>query len=298
MESGQLIVLLSCNSLTLLPEENEMCRWLAYSGSPIALETVLLEPEHSLIDQSLHSRLGVETTNGDGFGVGWYGERAEPAIYRSMNPAWNDQNLRELAAHIKSPLFLAHIRASTGTAIQQTNCHPFRHERWLWMHNGSIRNFAVVKRDLVLAVDPSLFSSIAGSTDSELMFYLALSLGLKDEPVDAVERMAGLIEATAERHGIANALQMSLATTNGERLWVFRYSTEGQSRSLYYSTHFRTLRELYPDNARIASVSKETRLVVSEPLVDLPGAWSEVPESHCGIVQDGQDELLPFQPRR
>jgi len=274
-----------------------MCRWLAYSGSPIALETVLLEPEHSLIDQSLHSRMGVETTNGDGFGVGWYDGGPEPCIYRSMNPAWNDQNLRELAAHIKSPLFFAHIRASTGTAVQQTNCHPFRHEKWLWMHNGSIRSFATVKRDLMLAVDPSLFSSIAGSTDSELMFYLALSLGLNDDPVAAVERMAGLIEETAERHGIANPLQMSLATTNGERLWVFRYSTEGQSRSLYCSTHFRTLRELYPDNARIASVSEETRLVVSEPLVDLPGAWNEVPESHCGIVQAGQDELLPFQPK-
>ena len=166
------------------------------------------------------------------------------------------------------------------------------------MHNGSIRNFAVVKRDLVLAVDPSLFSSVAGSTDSELMFYLALSLGLDDDPISAVQRMAGLIEETAERYGISNPLQMTLATSDGERLWVFRYSTEGQSRSLYCSTHFRTLRELYPDNPRIASVSEETRLVVSEPLVDLPDAWNEIPESHCGIVQAGQDELLPFEPRR
>ena len=275
-----------------------MCRWLAYSGSPIALETVLLEPEHSLIDQSLHSRMGVETTNGDGFGVGWYDDRPEPRIYRSMNPAWNDQNLRELAAQIKSGLFLAHIRASTGTAVQQTNCHPFRHDQWLWMHNGSIRNFAVVKRDLVLAVDPSLFSSIAGSTDSELMFYLALSLGLNDDPISAVERMTGLIEETAERHGIANPLQMTLASTDGQRLWVFRYSTDHQSRSLYYSTDVRSLRELYPDNERIARVSDETRLVVSEPLSELPGVWNEVPESYCGIVQAGEDEVRPFEPRR
>jgi len=141
-----------------------MCRWLAYSGSPIALEAVLLEPEHSLIDQSLHSRMGAETTNGDGFGVGWYGDDQQPGIYRSMSPAWNDQNLRELAAHVSSRLFFAHIRASSGTPVQQTNCHPFRHDQWLWMHNGLIRNFAAVKRDLMLAVDPSLFSSIAGSS--------------------------------------------------------------------------------------------------------------------------------------
>lgn len=274
-----------------------MCRWLAYSGSPIALETVLVEPEHSLIDQSLHAQMGVTTTNGDGFGIGWYGDGREPGTYRSTGPAWNDQNLRELSAHVTSGLFLAHIRASTGTAIQRTNCHPFRHREWLWMHNGSIRNFGKVKRDLMLAVDPLLFPSIEGSTDSELMFYLALSFGLNDDPVVAVERMAGLVEDTAERHGVANPLQMTLATTNGKSLWVFRYSTEQQSRSLFYSTDFRTLRELYPDNERIASVSDETRLVVSEPLVDLPGAWNEVPESSCGVVNPGGDELRPFRPR-
>ena len=274
-----------------------MCRWLAYSGSPIALETVLRESEHSLIDQSLSAHMGATTTNGDGFGVGWYGGDPEPGVYRSITPAWNDQNLLELAAHVKSGLFLAHVRASTGTAIQQTNCHPFRHREWLWMHNGSIRNFSTVKRELMLAVDASLYPLIEGSTDSELMFYLALSLGLKDDPVAAVERTAGLVEEVAERHGIANPLQMTVATTNGESLWVFRYSTEHQSASLFYSTDFRPLRELYPDNERIASVSDETRLVVSEPLVDLPSAWNEVPESSCVIVQPGADDLRPCRPR-
>ena len=275
-----------------------MCRWLAYSGSPLALQTVLLEPEHSLIDQSLHSQMGVETTNGDGFGIGWYGEGRAPGVYHSISPAWNDRNLRELAKHVRSHLFLAHIRASTGTAIQQTNCHPFRHGQWLWMHNGLIRGFGAVKRELVLAIDPGLYPSIEGSTDTELMFYLALSLGLDDDPVSAVERMVGLIEATAERHGIENALQMTLATTNGESLWVFRYSTERDSRSLFYSTNVCTLRELYPDNPRLAGLSEEARLVVSEPLSSLPDAWQEVPESSCGIVQAGRDELRPFRPRR
>ena len=104
-----------------------MCRWLAYSGSPIRLEELLVKRDRSLIDQSLHSRLGATTTNGDGFGVGWYDDTGTPRLYRSVHPAWNDRNLRELAAGISSPLFLAHIRASTGTAIQETNAHPFRH---------------------------------------------------------------------------------------------------------------------------------------------------------------------------
>ena len=215
-----------------------------------------------------------------------------------MTPAWNDQNLRELAAHVRSGLFLAHIRASTGTAVQQTNCHPFRHDRWLWMHNGLIQGFSTIKRELAMAVDAELFASIEGSTDSELMFYLALSLGLADDPVAAVERMAGLVEKTAERHGIKDSLQMSLATTNGEQLWVFRYSTEQRSRSLFHSTHLRELRALYPDDPRLAGVSEETRVIVSEPLSDLPGVWNEIPESSCGVVQAGQDELRPFRPRR
>ena len=63
-----------------------MCRWLAYSGSPIPLEDVLYKPDHSLIDQSMHSRMGVETTNADGFGVGWYSGQATPARYRSVGP--------------------------------------------------------------------------------------------------------------------------------------------------------------------------------------------------------------------
>ena len=104
-----------------------MCRWLAYSGSPVLIEELLYKPKHSLIDQSLHSQLGAETTNGDGFGIGWYGVGDTPGVFHSIEPAWNDRNLRDLAAHIESPLVFAHIRASSGSPVQQTNCHPFRH---------------------------------------------------------------------------------------------------------------------------------------------------------------------------
>ena len=275
-----------------------MCRWLAYSGSSILLDELLYKTDHSLIDQSLHARLGVETTNGDGFGVGWYGARTErPAVFRSVEPAWNDRNLREVASHVESPLFLAHIRASTGTAVQQTNCHPFRYGRWLWVHNGLVHEFPRVKRELALAVDESLFTSIEGSTDSELMFYLALTLGLEDNPPAAVERMVGLVEEVGRRHGIEHPIQMTIATTDGKSVWGFRYSSEGKSRSLYYSTDVRTLREMYPDRPRLQEVSDETRIIVSEPIVDLAGAWNEVPESSYGVVREGQDELHEFRPR-
>lgn len=274
-----------------------MCRWLAYSGTPVLLDDLLYRPAHSIIDQSLHSKLGVETTNGDGFGIGWYATDLEtPAIVRDIGPAWNNRNLREIAYHVRSPLFFAHVRASTGTDIQQSNCHPFRHGRWMWMHNGAITDFHLLRRDLSMAVDPELFPDIQGSTDSEIMFFLALTFGLDQDTPRAVARMAGLVERIGHDHGVEFPLQMTVAVSDGVRLWAFRYSSEGHSRSLFFSTRVDALRALHPELTFLQHVSDETRLVVSEPLGDLPGAWNEVPESACGIVQPGNDELLSFAP--
>jgi predicted glutamine amidotransferase len=274
-----------------------MCRWLAYSGSPVLIEDLIFKPKHSLIDQSLHSQLSTVTTNGDGFGIGWYRVGDTPGVFRSIEPAWNDLNLRDLSAHIRSPLVFAHVRASTGLPVQQTNCHPFRHGRWLWMHNGDIRDFRRVKRELVLAVDPSLYPEIEGSTDSETFFFLALTLGLEDEPPAAVERAVGLIEDVGRRYGIEHPIQMTVATTDGNRVWAFRYSSEGRSSSLFYSTDVDTLRHQYPDNPVLHELSDETRMVVSEPLFELAGAWNDVPESSYGVIEEGQDELRRFTPR-
>jgi predicted glutamine amidotransferase len=275
-----------------------MCRWLAYSGSPVLIERLLYEPKHSLIDQSLHSKLGAETTNGDGFGIGWYGVGETPGVFHSIEPAWNDRNLRELAAHIESPLVFAHIRAATATPVQLTNCHPFRHGRWLWMHNGVIYGLPEVKRDLVLAIDPDLYPHIEGSTDSEIFFYLALTLGLEDDPPRAVQDAVGFIEATGRQHGVEHPIQMTVATTDGESIWAFRYASEGRARSLFFSTELQTLKMLYPEDTRFKDLDDESRLVVSEPLGNLVGAWNEVPESSWGVIQPGRDELHSFEPTR
>jgi predicted glutamine amidotransferase len=276
-----------------------VCRWLVYSGSPLLLSELLYRPAHSLIDQSRHARMGAETTNGDGFGVAWYDTASDqPAVFRSIGPAWSDRNLRELASHVRSGLFFAHVRASTGTAVQQTNCHPFRHDRWVWMHNGSIARFAEVRRELMFAVDPALFAFMEGSTDSELMFYLALTFGLRDDPRGAVERMVGLVEQVGWAHGITDPMQMTVATSDGERVWAFRYSSATASRTLFYSTDATTLVQLHPDVPQLRQLSAESRIIVSEPLGDVPGAWNAVPESSYGVVQPGPDVIGPFQPQR
>ncbi|MDN5503109.1 MAG: class II glutamine amidotransferase [Comamonas sp.] len=275
-----------------------MCRWLAYTGNPVSLETMLFHARHSLIDQSLHSRFGATTTNGDGFGLGWYQHPHDmPFRYRSIQPAWHDHNLRELSRAVSAPMFLAHVRAATHTPVQETNCHPFRHRRWMFMHNGMIEDFPLVRRDLLMAIDPQFFTSLEGSTDSETMFLLTMSFGLEHSPVPAIARMAGFVEATARRHGIAHPLSMTVCASDGEQLVAVRYASEGQSpRSLYHSTSFKHLHALYPDDPRIAAVGDDAYLIVSEPLVDLPQAWAQVPESTAIVVRGTQIDYLPFAP--
>lgn len=276
-----------------------MCRWLAYYGDTIPIEALVLLPQHSLIDQSLHSREGATTTNGDGFGIGWYDELGGlPGLYKSIRPAWNDRNLRELAAHISAPLFFAHIRTSTGTAVQETNTHPFRHGRWLFMHNGLVREFPCVRRDLLLAIDSELIPELEGSTDSEVLFLLALTFGLEDAPLTALALMAGFVEEVGERHGVEHPLQMAVATTDGEQIIAVRYSSEGQSRSLYFSTGALALKAQHPNIEEVQGLSDEARAIVSEPLGDLVEAWKCVPESSIGIVKPGPDEFYEFTPRR
>lgn len=274
-----------------------MCRWMAWYGQPLIVEELLFRPEHGLIEQSLRARMGVETTNGDGFGLGWYGAGDGPGVYRSIAPAWGDENLRELAAHIESPLFLAHVRATTGTAIQHTNCHPFRHGRWLLVHNGVIERFDEMRRDLMLAVDPSLFSGIRGSTDSEVLFHLALTFGLDDDPILALERAIGFVEETARRHGIADPVQASIGVSDGQRLWAVRYASRGRPRSLFASADPSAIRRLHPERARLQRLRDEDRVVVSEPLADLEGVWDEIPASSALVIQPGADERRPFRPR-
>jgi predicted glutamine amidotransferase len=164
------------------------------------------------------------------------------------------------------------------------------------MHNGFIDEFHRLKRDLLLAVAPELFPEIEGTTDSELLFHLALTLGLEDDPPQAVQRAIGFVEATGHEHGVEFPFQGTIATTDGECVWAFRYSSEGRSRSLFFSTDVRTLRAIYPENELLRDLGDESRLVVSEPLGKLAGAWNEVPESSYGVIQPGQDQLHPFTP--
>lgn len=275
-----------------------MCRWLAYTGNAVPMSRLIYEPEHSLIDQSLSARSSEQTTNGDGFGVGWYDQHDGPGIYRNLRPAWNDPNLLDLCEHIQSRLFLAHVRAATSTPVQQTNCHPFRHRNWIFVHNGVVSDFALLRRDMAMAIDPALYSRVLGSTDSELMFYLALTFGMADDPYDGVARMVGFVEDLAAEKGVKNALQMTLGIADGESLYAFRYSSERDSRTLFYSASVATLRELVPAELResVDAFGEHAISVVSEPFHSLEGGWHPVPESTFLSVRQGEISLREFSP--
>lgn len=275
-----------------------MCRWMAWFGQPVLIEELVFKTQHGIVDQSLHARMGAEPTNGDGFGLGWYGGGEGPGLYRSVSPAWSDENLRELAAHVESPLFFAHVRAAIGSPVQQTNCHPFRRGRWLFVHNGYIGDFHAIRRDLMLAIDPHLFARINGSTDTEVVFNLALTFGLERNPVDALERTVGLIEEAARRRGVAPLVQATFGASDGETLWAVRYATEGPARSLFTSADVDAVQRLHPDNPRLQRLGADDRLVVSEPVSDLPGLWEEIPEGTVAIVRRGGVlEQRPFVPQ-
>jgi len=274
-----------------------MCRWQAYSGRPLRLEALLFHAKHSLIDQSMCSRSAETPTNGDGFGLGWYGTREVPGLFRSIRPAWNDFNLRDLAAQIESPLFLAHVRATSLATVQETNCHPFRHGKWLFVHNGEIFEVEKIRQQLLMRIAPELFSNVMGTTDSEVLFHLALTFGLEDDPLGALERMAGCVESIAKEHGVPESLWMTLGLSDGQSVWAVRYASDGQAPTLYYSKAVEDLVALGLDATAGERLGPDARMIVSEPIGKLAGAWVTVPQASALRLQAGAIESVPFRPR-
>jgi glutamine amidotransferase len=262
------------------------------------MSELIFDTEHSIIDQSLASHSSMETTNGDGFGVGWFDKTAMPGLFKSTQPAWNDANFRDLCVHTQSHMFIAHVRAATSTAIQYSNCHPFRHANWLFAHNGSIRGIEKLRRRLVLEINEEFFPEISGTTDSEAMFYLALHFGMDEDPYAGVSRMVGFVEKLGRDAGIEHPMQMTLGIADGQHFYACRYSTERQSRTLFHSKDMAAIRALVPPDRRkrLDRVSDDARAIVSEPFSDLPEMWQEIPESTFLTIEGGNIETREFVP--
>jgi predicted glutamine amidotransferase len=211
-----------------------MCRFVAYSGRPTFLDELVASPCHSLIHQSLHAEEAKTGTNGDGFGLGWYGERPEPGVYREIRPAWSDENLLSIARQVRSGLFFAHVRAATGTATTRANCHPFTHGRYMFMHNGQIGGYGAIRRRLEALIPDDLYEARGGTTDSEALFLLTMSLIREGhQPALALEvALAKVIELMRDA-GIREPLRCAAALADGETVHALRWSSDSRPPTLY-----------------------------------------------------------------
>ena len=249
-----------------------MCRWAAYRGDPIYLEELVSSPAHSLIEQSHCATRAKTATNGDGFGIAWYGDHPEPGRYRDILPAWSDCNLRSLARQIRSPLFLAHVRAATHGATRRDNCHPFVHGRWSFMHNGQISGFDRIRRRMEALLSDDLFHARTGTTDSELLFLLALEYGLETDAHSAIARAVATVEALSAELDGEVLVRLTAAFSDGEALYAVRYATDNRPPTLYAAP-------LGADGASFC--------LVSEPLNDDVDRWAEIPDGSIVVIGDG-----------
>ena len=267
-----------------------MCRWLAYAGPPIYLDTLLLRPENSLARQSLSASQSAHVVNADGFGIGWYGEKDRPGLYKDILPAWNDVNLLNISEQVKSHLFFGHVRATTGTSVNRTNCHPFRHGKWLFMHNGEIGGWSKVRRALAMAVSPELFPNIQGTTDSEIFFHLLLTFGLDEDPEAAIRQAIQTIEKAQKDAGVTDPFNMTIALTDGQTIWALRHASSGRVPTLYVGMGANP-----HDAADEVTVATGTAIIIlSEPLDDDLKQWTAIEPDHLVIAGDGGLVVSPF----
>jgi glutamine amidotransferase len=259
-----------------------MCRWAAYAGEPIFLDEIISRPGHSLIHQSHNATHAHTAINADGFGIAWYHERPEPGLFRDVLPAWSDPNLKSLTAQVKSGLFMAHVRASTGTATSRNNCHPFVHGTWSFMHNGQVGGYDQFRRDADMLIPEELYKSRKGATDSEALFLVALSEGLAQDPRAALERAAARFIKLARAKGAFPHLRMTAALSDGQSLFAVRYATDDYAPSLYHRY----------------SERRQGMAVVSEPLEEDQAGWTEIPPASFCTFQGAEVRVEPFYPCR
>ncbi len=272
-----------------------MCRWIAYSGKPIFLDTLITRPTHSLVKQSLESRMHYKqdgtrlATNGDGFGMGWYGsEKPDPGLFKVPDPAWNNENITEICPHIKANIFMAHIRAASNGAIQRSNAHPFKYKNWLFQHNGHITGFEHIRRELQFDIASELYPSLRGTTDSETFFLLALTYGLEKSPKEAMEKMIVRVERACREKGIGVRFTLSCAMSDGKYLYTIRYASGSISNSQYYATHPECIRDLGDNHSRMPGHSV---IVVSEPLDQGYENWTEMQDNSFATIINGSVEI-------
>ena len=289
-----------------------MCRFVIYLGPKIPLADLVTRPTHSLIRQSYKAREREEPLNGDGFGLAWYAPEMSrrPATFRDITPAWNNENLANLARVAQSGTILAHVRAaSPGLSVIQTNCHPFTAGRFAFMHNGNVSGFWQRRRHFLSGLSDDAFEMIRGTTDSEHMFGLFLDrMALKvadgaraqdiettlyDIAASLSETLSQVAELVAKEERTST---LNLAVTDGDQVVVSRcvVGDPDEGNTLYIHSGKRYVCD-ENDQSHFAEPDDQGSAVViaSEPLFD-HDQWQPVPMNHLVLVDS--DRSVTYQP--
>ncbi|WP_377193165.1 class II glutamine amidotransferase [Ruegeria meonggei] len=250
-----------------------MCRFLAWVGEQRYLDELIQEQEQSLVIQSRNALIGKTTINADGFGLAWYSDRGTPCFYKDTHPAWSDANLKQLAHHTRSRLFLAHVRASTGTATSRNNCHPFGFDKWSFMHNGQAGGHDRIRQALDAMIPAQLYGYRMGATESEAIFLIAHGEGLNTDPIGAMERAIGRVETLSRQSGALPYLRFAACWSDGKRVFAARYASDRYAPSLHYR------------------VCKDGIIISSEPLDVDNDDWVEI-KPNTAIETEGSSVLV------
>lgn len=263
-----------------------MCRFVAYLGkNKILLSDLLEDPENSLIKQSHAAREGLHGVNADGFGIGWYDLHIDstPGIFKSIQPAWNDSNLKHICEKIESTCFLAHVRASTVGDVAQNNCHPFYYKEYTMVHNGTIRHFDHLKKKLIDKIDEDLFLRIKGNTDSECFFLLVMHfLRIVGSLEVAVKEAILWVVENQESTDSESFSRLNIVITDGKEMIGTRFASKDKSS---LSINYKPFEK---------EGKPESFVLSSEPLDD-KGGWVLIPEkSYIHIDSAMQFKVSPL----
>ncbi len=242
-----------------------MCRHLAYLGPPTTLSALVLEPPHGLLRQSYApaDMRGGGTVNADGFGVGWYGGRPEPARYRSAAPIWSDPAFADVARATCAPAVLAAVRSATvGMPVTSAAAAPFAEGPWLFSHNGVVRGWPASMAAPAAALPVTDLLTLDAPTDAALLWALVrhrLRAG-----ADPAAALAGVVAETA---AAAPGSRLNLLLTDGTTAWATAWGHALSARS-----------------------GSGAALLASEPLDDHPG-WAPVPDRHLVTARAGAHRI-------
>ncbi len=276
-----------------------MCRFTFYMGKPIVLSSLITEPKHSLIRQSFAAKEREEPLNGDGFGLAWYNHELsmEPALFKSVSPAWSNNNLMEICRIVQTTCILAHVRAATQSLIvSESNCHPFKWKQFTFMHNGDVGGFSAIKRALLSSLSDEAFNHIKGTTDSEHFFAVLIDELNQLSNLEPHDRMAtGMMRSIKrvcnliDEHAPGAHSYLNFVVTDGRLALAVRFTTDvvEHADSLYINIGKSYHCEDGVCHMTEPGESKKSVIISSEPLSKDPG-WEKIPVNSMILVNEGK----------